>query len=163
MSLGLFALALGFRLGVLWLWPFDGLYGQDPYAYLGQAQALARGLLARDFFWPSGYPLVVAVAMWVLGPGARAAQTVNLLLGAGLAPLTYGLSRAVLPEAGNRAAAWAGLMVALAGQVVLSSLVIMADIPALFWALLGVWLLVRAWPPVPERQGIEPGPCFWWG
>ncbi len=71
---------------------FDGLYGQDSFAYFNQAVALAenlpRGHLPPlDFFWPNGYPLLAAVFMWIFGKTEIAALLPVLLTGAALAPL----------------------------------------------------------------------------
>ena len=146
----LFVIALSSRLAAVAIWPFDGLYGQDAFAYYRQAIAIAenlpRGQLPPlDFFWPNGYPLVVALFMLVLGQTAVAAQWVSLLSGAALAPLAYALSGELFPEADRRAGILAGLIVAVAGQPILSSIVVMADMPALCWATLAAWLLARAW------------------
>jgi 4-amino-4-deoxy-L-arabinose transferase-like glycosyltransferase len=61
-------------------------------------------------------------------------------MGTALAPLAYGLARA----AGIRwlAALLAGLLMAANGQAIQSSLVLMADIPALFWACLSAFALL---------------------
>ncbi|MCP4420854.1 MAG: phospholipid carrier-dependent glycosyltransferase, partial [Chloroflexi bacterium] len=149
-TISLFALAFAIRAGVALSLQFDGLYGQDPFAYFKQAVAIAenlpRGELPpRDFFWPNGYPLLAAVFMWAMGKTASAAQLVNLLFGAALAPLVYALSQAVLPKHGHQSGILAGLIVAVAGQPILSSVVAMADIPSLFWATLGTLLLARVW------------------
>ena len=155
----LFAGALLIRLAAIWIWRFDGLYGQDAFAYYQQALAIAerapQGLLPpTDFFWPNGYPLLAALFMGLLGRSELAAQLVNLLCGAALSPLVYALSRDLFPKIGRRAGVWAGLIVAVAGQPILSSIVIMADIPALFWATLAAWWLVRAWQPPSVRAGF---------
>ena len=72
----------------------------------------------------------------------------SLLCGALLAPLVYLLSRDLFPQIGQRAGIVAGLIIALAGQPILSSVVVMADMAALFWATLSAWLVVRAvWQP----------------
>ena len=144
-ALWLFLGALMVRLGVLVAWPFDGLYGQDAFAYYRQATALAQGTLPLDFFWPNGYPLVAALFMPALGQTPFAAQLVSLLSGASLAPLAYLLTCELLPHTHRRAGILAGLIVMTAGQLVLSSIVVMADMLALFWAALAAWLLVRAW------------------
>jgi 4-amino-4-deoxy-L-arabinose transferase-like glycosyltransferase len=143
----LFGLALLIRLAYLLAWRFDGLYGQDAYAYLNQALAIRanipRGQLPpSDFFWPNGYPAVAALLMLGVGNNALAAQLVSLLSGAALAPLLYWLSDALFAD--RRAAILAGLIVAVASQPIVSSLVIMADLPALLWATLAATLLVRA-------------------
>ena len=49
--------------------PFDGLYGQDAYAYLDYAGALRTALLNGSppppFFWPIGYPLHIVAFSWL--------------------------------------------------------------------------------------------------
>jgi 4-amino-4-deoxy-L-arabinose transferase-like glycosyltransferase len=67
------------------------------------------------------------------------------LAGALLSPLAFVLTRDLFPAAHRRAGWLAGVIVAVAGQPILSSVVVMADIPALFWAALSVWLVVQAW------------------
>ena len=52
---------------------FDGLYGQDAFAYYDYAIGPLRdSLLALQplpaFFWPPGYPLFVALASLITGP-----------------------------------------------------------------------------------------------
>jgi 4-amino-4-deoxy-L-arabinose transferase-like glycosyltransferase len=155
----LFLLALSVRLLVVARWHFDGLYGQDSFVYFQQAVAIAenlpRGQLPpAGFFWPDGYPLLVALFFRLLGQSAPVAQLVGLLCGAALAPLAYALAGALFPQTGRRAGVVAGLIFATAGQVILSSVVIMADIPALFWAMLAAWLLTHTWhrPPAGRRS-----------
>ena len=154
----LFIIALFVSLAVIAIWQFDGLYGQDAFAYFQQAIAiterLPQGRLPpTDFFWPNGFPLLAALSMLMVGKTAPAAQFVSLLCGAALAPLVYGLSRELFPTRGHTAGILAGLIITVAGQPILSSVVIMADIPALFWAVLAAWLLVCAWR--------KPGQLWW--
>ncbi len=170
-SIILFGLALTIRLLVSWYWQFDGLYGQDAYAYLNQAGAiytyLPQGHLPpTDFFWPNGYPLLIAGAMLLEGPTAQAGQLVALLCGAALAPLVYLLS--IELWAGDKhstkpppelAGLIAGLIIAVSGQAILSSVVIMADMPALFWATLSAWLIARA-VRNEQLQKISPTPLL---
>ena len=143
-ALGLGLLALIVRLLFLAQSPLNGLYGQDAYAYFAHAQAirgtLASGATLPAFFWPVGYPALLATAFSVFGESAAAGQALSLLMGAALAPLVYGLARA----AGVRApgALLAGLLMAANGQAIQSSLVLMADIPALFWACLSAFALL---------------------
>ena len=132
----------------------DGLYGQDPYAYFGQAVAIFQRLPARqlpplDFFWPNGYPLLVAGLMPLTGPTPPAGQAISLVCGAMLSPLVYFLCQDLLPGQSRRylAGSVAGLIIAVAGQPILSSIIIMADMPALFWASLAAWLTVRGAKP----------------
>jgi 4-amino-4-deoxy-L-arabinose transferase-like glycosyltransferase len=142
----LFLVALAIRLAAISHWQFDGLYGQDAFAYFDQAVAISTtGTPPLNFFWPDGYPLLSAFSMMIIGRTALAGQLVSVLCGAALAPLACLLARELFPQAHPRAGLIAGLIVAVAGQAILSSIVIMADILALFWATLSAWLLVSAW------------------
>ncbi|HEY4688190.1 MAG TPA: glycosyltransferase family 39 protein [Anaerolineae bacterium] len=147
--MALFLVALLIRVAVTVGWQFDGLYGQDAFAYYQQSIAIAdrlpRGELPpTDFFWPNGYPALAAMFMGVFGRSPLAAQLASLLTGAALAPLAYWLCRDLFPSAHSRAGIVSGLIIAVAGQPILSSVSIMADMPALFWATLAAWLLVRS-------------------
>lgn len=126
---------------------FDGLYGQDAYAYLAYSVGPLRESLLRlqpppPFYWPPGYPLAVAFVSLVLGPIARAGQLVSLAAGLAAAALTALLAREVWPER-PRVAALAGLLVALSPQLWQSSIAAMSDTTALAAATLGAWALVR--------------------
>ncbi len=147
----LFGVALLARLALLALRPFDGLYGQDAYAYYNYALALRGSLMQGQplpaFFWPIGYPLHVVALMGVIGPSPLAAQLVSVIAGAAVAPLTYALTREVLIERdrarAQTAAIIAGLIVAVGGQHMISSLSIMSDATALMWATASAWLTLR--------------------
>lgn len=147
----LFGVALGVRLATLVLWPFDGLYGQDAYDYYRYAvslrDSLARGQGAPPFFWPIGYPLHVAAAQFSAGAHSSAAQAVSVVAGALVAPLTFALAReAVKPIDARRAqrvGLMAGLIAAMAGQMLLSSISIMSDATGLAWATASAWLVAR--------------------
>ncbi|MCC6613078.1 MAG: phospholipid carrier-dependent glycosyltransferase [Anaerolineae bacterium] len=128
--------ALALRLHVLAGAGFDGLYGQDAYAYADFAErlsaALAHGEAIPPFYWPLGYPALLGLVFAVSGGSIAAAQAVGLLIGVALSAIVYLLAR----ECGCRpwSAALAGLIVAVGGQAIQSSVVLMSDIPALFWA-----------------------------
>ncbi len=171
----LFLIAFIIRLGVIFFWRFDGLYGQDAYAYFNQATAILENLPKgepppTDFFWPNGYPLLIAFFMLLVGQTAWAGQLATLLCGAALAPLAYLLSRDLWTNeqrtnnnglrttddlTGYLAGLIAGLIIAVAGQPILSSVVIMADMPALFWATLATWLVIRAVNFEQRSEGVE--------
>ena len=62
---------------------FDGLYGQDAYAYFDYAtQSVRQSILHLTpldaFFWPPGYPILVALASLAIGPVPLAGQLVDL-------------------------------------------------------------------------------------
>src|SRR5690606_9210198 len=66
-AVGLFCLSLALGLAAIVLGRFDGLYGQDSFAYFNYAlgplrESLLRGEPPPSFFWPLGYPLVALLA-----------------------------------------------------------------------------------------------------
>jgi hypothetical protein len=89
----LFLFALLVRLALVAVAEFDGLYGQDSFAYfyyaLSLREAVGAGDLPPPFFWPLGYPALVALATLLTGPQPFAGQFVSLLTGAAVAPLVY--------------------------------------------------------------------------
>jgi hypothetical protein len=121
--------------------PFDGLYGQDAYAYYDVARRLGPWLAGVEplppLYWPLGYPALVALLLPISGGGPAAGQIVSLLgcaTGAAATALLVGelgaLRRPVAPrqdDSSQIAASVAGMAVALAGGTLRSSQVVMAD------------------------------------
>jgi len=142
----LFAVSLAVRGIARLLTGFDGLYGQDAFAYYGYALQLRTALAGLHppppFFWPVGYPALVAAAMAVLGPLPLAGQLVSTVAGATLAPLTYALVREVRRDA-RVGALGAGALMAVASQLLISSLSVMSDASALAWLTLSAAALLR--------------------
>jgi 4-amino-4-deoxy-L-arabinose transferase-like glycosyltransferase len=139
------AAALAARLA----WPFDGLYGQDAFAYFRYARALWPWLLHGEslpiYYWPAGYPLLVALALPLFGGSSAAGQAVSIASIAVAAACTFLLSRELLPDApGGRLTAWvSGLAVALSGDALHAGLVIMSDALALACCAAAIWALAR--------------------
>ncbi len=125
---------------------FDGLYGQDPFAYLASARALHGALLTLTSpppsFYPIGYPLLVAVVMLVTGVHPLAAQAVSVLAGTLSAPFAYALVREIRPGA-TLGAVTAGLLAAFAPQLVISSISANSDAAAFLFALLSALAMAR--------------------
>lgn len=130
---------------------FDGLYGQDAFAYYRYGvevkQAVRTLTVPGEMYWPMGFPLVLAAAFTLFGTSAEVAQMVVLVAGALTSSLTYLLIHDALtwidwPQPGS-AALTAALLVIFSGQGVQSSVVVMADVPGLCWATLSAWCLVR--------------------
>ena len=144
--LALLGIALLVRLASAAATGFDGLYGQDPFAYFDHARAiygaLLGGTLPPPFFYPIGYPLLAAVAMLVTGAHPLAAQAVSVLAGAFAAPASYALVQQVKPGA-TLGAVTAGLLAAFAPQLVVSSLSVDSDAAAFFFALLSALAMGR--------------------
>jgi hypothetical protein len=146
----LFLFALGVRLAVVGLAHFDGLYGQDAFAYLDYTRQILVHDLSGPFYWPLGYPALAALFALGLRDPALGGLAASVTLGALLSPLVYELAlEASGPHLGEggapagKAALVAGLIVALSGQAIQSSVVVMADVTGLFWATLSAWLLLR--------------------
>ena len=138
---------------------FDGLYGQDPYAYYDYAigplrSALLALHLPPPFTWPPGYPLLVALTSFIVGVTPRAGQLVSLAAGV-LTPIFTAL---FAYEVWSKDREWsspvsrfpfhaipllAGLLVALTGQLWQSSVVVMSDTTALAAVTAGAWALAR--------------------
>src|SRR5712692_6800389 len=99
---------------------FDGLYGQDAYAYFDYATASVRQSIVHlaalePFFWPPGYPLLVALVSFAVGPSPIAGQLVSLLMGALVTPFTALVVHEIWPD-DVQLAVLAGALVALCGQ-----------------------------------------------
>ena len=118
------------------LYPFDGLYGQDAFAYFRFARSvwphLRWGAPLADLYWPRGFPAAVALLLPVFNGRPGAGQMVNTLACAYAAGATCALVRAVTMFTPQRVAAIpaalvAGMAVALSGAVLRSSQVVMAD------------------------------------
>jgi 4-amino-4-deoxy-L-arabinose transferase-like glycosyltransferase len=143
------AVGVGVALAARIAWPFDGLYGQDAFAYFHYARALWPWLLRGEplpvYYWPAGYPLLVALVLPLVSWSSLGGQAVSIASGAAAASLTYLLSRTLLPDApGGRTAAWVGgLAVALSGAVLRANLVVMSDALAMACCVAASWALVR--------------------
>src|SRR5437868_2731714 len=126
---------------------FDGLYGQDPYAYFDYATVSLRQSILHlaplePFFWPPGYPLLVSLLSIAIGPTPLAGQLISLIMGASVPVLTALLVRELWPD-DAALAVLAGVLVAVCGQLWQSSIVVMADTTGLALATFGAWSLVR--------------------
>lgn len=141
----LFVVAWLLRLSYILLTNFDGLYGQDAFAYYDFAHqlraALHQGQRLGNFFWPLGYPVLLALGFTFLGDHATAGQGINLVLGSTLAPLLFVLARQ--HNLSRFGAFTTGLLMLVCGQAVQSSLVLMSDIPALTWAVISTIALTH--------------------
>jgi 4-amino-4-deoxy-L-arabinose transferase-like glycosyltransferase len=142
--------------------PFDGLYGQDSYAYYWQAVEIWNGLTGRPapawpfagqglYHWPVGYHLQI-IAGFLLGPGAAGGRAITRGLAA-LAPALTGALGLVLWRGGSSGARLAAGLAA--GGVLLSAgiyerlgLALMADVPSVAWLVAGAlcWALALRAP-----------------
>jgi hypothetical protein len=126
---------------------FDGLYGQDAYAYFDYATMSVRDSILHlrpleAFFWPPGYPLLVALVSLATGPQPVAGQVVSVVMGALVPVFTALLARELWPD-DVATPVLAGVLVALSGQLWQSSVVVMADTTGLALATLAALALLR--------------------
>ncbi|MEO6351445.1 MAG: hypothetical protein ABIP53_12405 [Candidatus Limnocylindrales bacterium] len=139
---------------------FDGLYGQDAFAYVDYAlgpltAALSARQMPPDFFWPPAFPLLIA-GLGGLGLGDGAGQLIALACGCALPFLVVMVGRQ-LPALGasermrDLTALLAGLVTAVSGHLWQSSIVAMADTMGAAFATVGAWAALRfarttSWP-----------------
>ena len=181
-------LAVLFRAWLLMRHPFDGLYGQDAYFYLTATRDLVKAWTdpARlsswlttwgtppTSIWPLGYHIQVMLVALFTGLNASAGQALSLgagVLTSALCPLisieawrqaSHETAGAPLPAYVAVGALLSGLIMAASGLAVNSSVVMMADMPSVAWATLGVYLalLYVGRDGNSTRLGILAGLCF---
>jgi O-antigen/teichoic acid export membrane protein len=132
---------------------FDGLYGQDAFAYFNYGvkvrDAVQQLQIPSAMYWGLGFPVLLAISFFIQGAEPQTAQLLVLGIGALIGGTTFALVYDLLRfvqwtrRGAILAGLTAGLLMTFSGQVLQSSLVIMADVPALFWAILSAWCLVR--------------------
>ncbi len=157
--LALFLLAIVVRTTAVLLTDFDGLYGQDAFAYYENAKLIQQTFpdlegIRRDY-WPAGkaapigYPAAVALFLTLLGSSPLAGQVLSMLAGSFVPPLLFLLTLAMLAHADwperdkDLAGIFAGLLAIFSGALIRSSLVVMADALGLSLATLSALLAVR--------------------
>ncbi len=145
---GLALFAFSVRVLLVWRTGFDGLYGQDPFAYVDYAAAfkaaLAQGQIPPPFFWPIGYPALAAALSTIMSLSV-AAQVVSIVCGVLVAVLTFLIVREIVGDQPRAtiAALFAGAMVASAGQLLISSVCTMSDAASLAAATLSAYSILR--------------------
>src|SRR5579859_610464 len=132
---------------------FDGLYGQDPYAYYDYGRQMKDLILSGHslgyFYWPLGYPALVGGGFLLGGLHEAIAQTVTILFSAagaafsGLIAVEIGRALGFSARMAWIAGTLTWLLIAVAGQVIQSGIVIMSDMPGMAWAALSCWTLLR--------------------
>ena len=152
------------------LLPFDGLYGQDAFAYFRFARAigphLRHGTPLPDLFWPRGYPAAVAALLPFAGGGPFAGQLVSALGTAWAAAATFLLVHELDRRRGApndpptpptpptpttpTAPFVAGISVAASGIVLRTGQVVMADGLAIGLTATVLWCFARF---LRERRG----------
>ncbi|MEA2576232.1 MAG: Dolichyl-phosphate-mannose-protein mannosyltransferase [Chloroflexia bacterium] len=150
--------------------PYNGLYGQDAYAYFYQAEALWRELTgqpqppfalfsANGLYWPVGYHLHLLPGFFLGWPEAGRVLTLAL------AALTPAVLYKVVGELWHTATTWertfaglvSGAVLLLTGTYTRTGLSLMSDVPAVFWGVLSIYCCLRAWPPLERAEGRRAG------
>ncbi len=138
---------------------FDGLYGQDAYAYYDYAVGpLRQSLLALNrlppFTWPPGYPILVALSSLAVGIRPFAGQLVSFAAALLLPYLTAMLAWELLFKEDRHVsgAILSGLLVTVTGQLWQSSVVVMSDTAGLCLATLGALGAVKYYRSAASNQ-----------
>ncbi len=134
----LLSIGLMVRVNIISYSGFNGLYGQDAYAYYDFAQAINAFMTEQtplpQFYWPVGYPLLIWISQQVFSSTIWVAQLLNIWLGALCGVLLYIAARQL--SISIVGAFLGGLALSVSGQLMQSSVVIMADVPALVLSLI---------------------------
>ncbi|MDX1621344.1 MAG: glycosyltransferase family 39 protein [Nitriliruptorales bacterium] len=142
-------LALGLDLLLVLVRRFDGLYGQDAFAYLGRAEEIGRfpGVELPPFVFGDGYPAVVAALDLVAPSTVVAAQIVSIAAGVGVVLLTFAIARDSAALLGASRADRAGLLGAAISLVSAQrwqwSVAVMSDTTALALGAMALWSALR--------------------
>jgi 4-amino-4-deoxy-L-arabinose transferase-like glycosyltransferase len=149
----LFVISFAFRLILILVFQFDGLYGQDSYAYYDYAHAFYTSFLnlhvPPNFYWPIGYYALTALLSFLTGGDiGYAALLISLNAGALCSGVVYLLAYELLKEnreeqERKKTALYAGLIVCFTGILVKSSIVIMSDGLGLLFASLCMLYVVK--------------------
>lgn len=131
---------LALRIAIVAYHNFDGLYGQDAYAYYDFSLDLMNFVRTREapppFAWSMGYPLILAGTFFVLEASETLGLLINILMGTLVPVLVYSIS--IQFKLRPLFAFCTGLLIIASGQILQSSMVMMSDIPALFAGLLSI-------------------------
>jgi 4-amino-4-deoxy-L-arabinose transferase-like glycosyltransferase len=126
---------------------FNGLIGQDAYAYFGyvvDSLVVNGGLVfpPPPFPFPPGYPYLVAVGVLVLGPAPWVGQLLSFAAGLLVALLTAWLAHRMWPDR-PWIAVTAGSLAALNGHLGRASVLVMSDACGLAAATASVLLVME--------------------
>ena len=148
----LFVLSFAFRLLLIIIFRFDGLYGQDAYAYLEFSkrfhEAISAFQIPPHFYWPLGFYIFTSVfTIFTLGNFEVASLLVSLNSGSLCAGFVYLLAFELASGMGEnerkKISLYAGLITAFSPVLVKSSIVIMSDSLSLMFASWAMWQFVK--------------------
>ncbi len=149
----LFIISFLFRLTFVFIFQFDGLYGQDAYAYYDYSKIFHDSVLSfhipPNFYWPIGYYLFTSIfSIFTAGNIGYAAMLVSLNAGSLCAGVVFLITYELLKEnyeetERKKISLYAGLIFCFSGVVVKSSIVIMSDALGLLFASLSMLYLLK--------------------
>ncbi len=148
----LFVLSFVFRLLLIIIFRFDGLYGQDSYAYLEFSkkfyEAITQFQIPPNFYWPIGFYLLTSVfTILTAGNVDLSALLVSLNSGSLCAGFVYLLAYELVKEFDEterkNISIYAGLITVFSPILVKQSIVIMSDSLALMFASWALWQFVK--------------------
>jgi 4-amino-4-deoxy-L-arabinose transferase-like glycosyltransferase len=148
----LFVLSFVFRLLLIIIFRFDGLYGQDAYAYLEFSkrfyEAISGFQIPPHFYWPIGFYLFASVFTILMGGNVDlSALLVSLNSGSLCAGfvylLAYELAKGFDETERKELSIYAGLITIFSPILVKQSIVIMSDSLALMFASWALWQFVK--------------------
>lgn len=127
---------------------FDGMVGQDSYAYVDQARLmrsdLSNGLHNDSFHWPMGYPFLGVLVSYVGLTVPFAMQLLTSLCMAGLLLVMHELLRKIYPkESAVGLAVYLVFFLFLAPFLFRSTLLAMSDIPTVFILLCSIYFALQ--------------------
>lgn len=151
--IALFIIAFAVRVFYLAYFNFDGLYGQDAYAYLEYSNGFYNSIInfkiPQNYYWPIGFYLFSTLFSFIAaGKTALASLLVSLNAGALTAGFMYLLSiqwlgRYYTGDTAKKYSIVSGLLICFAGITVKQSDVIMSDSLALMFLTLSALYAVR--------------------
>jgi len=154
--LALFGISFALKVFMAAALHFDGLYGQDAFAYYSYGQqirtAIAHFQMPGHFYWPLGYPALAALSFGLVGERPLGPQLVSLIAGALVSVFAYLMAETTAlylldrhpahRRLGRIAGIIAWAITTACGQLNQSSFVIMSDAAGLMWASLSAWALL---------------------
>lgn len=146
----LVSIALIFRVLLLLIFPFDGLYGQDSYAYLDWSKQFAAAIfhfqVPPNFYWPIGYYFFTTIfSLLTLGDFTLAALLVSLISSSLCAGVVYRIAlRLFENESAKLTIAFAsGLIMCFSGAIMKSGLTIMSDAIGLLFLCSSIYFVLK--------------------
>lgn len=138
-KIGIYTVPVLVLMALITLFGFNGLYGQDAYAYYYYSEAV-RGFLNTgqdpgNFFWPVGYPVFAGILSVTGIPVSLAMQMVSIM---SLLGIVYLLSRLIgfqHSDSGNQKTVYLFICFCFSPFILKAGVIGMSDLPAAFFVL----------------------------